>query len=117
MHNCMRRILLVATSLALAACATAPKPAEPVQPVQAPHVRSAILGMTAAELVQRFGSPDLQIREGESLKLQFRSDLCVLDAYLYPSGTAPHRVTHVDTRTRALAAIDQALCIRSLDAP
>jgi len=113
----MRRILLVATSLTLAACATAPKPVETAQPPQAPHVPSAILGLTAAELVQRFGTPDLQIREGDSLKLQFRSDLCVLDAYLYPSGTAPHRVTHVDTRTRALAAIDQAVCIRSLDAP
>ncbi|MFP5329393.1 MAG: hypothetical protein ACLGHC_04565 [Alphaproteobacteria bacterium] len=113
----MRFSLVALFSLVLAACTTAPKPVEPAQPVQAPHVPSAILGMTAAQLVQRFGTPDLQIREGDSLKLQFRSDLCVLDAYLYPTGTAPHRVTHVDTRTRALAAIDQAVCIRSLDAP
>lgn len=73
--------------------------------------------MTADQLVRRLGTPALQIREGQSLKLQFRSDLCVLDAYLYPSGTAPHRVTYVDARTRALGDMDQALCIRSLAAP
>ena len=80
-------------------------------------MRSAIIGLTAAELVQRFGTPALQIREGESLKLQYRNAQCVLDAYLYPSGRAPHRVTHVDTRTRSLGAIDQAFCIRSFEAP
>ena len=117
MHSAMRRILVLASSLFLAACATAPQPVEPAQPQLAPHIGSAIIGLTAAELVQRFGSPTLQIREGESVKLQFRSAECVLDAYLYPSGTAPHRVTHVDTRTRSLAAVDQAICIRSLAAP
>ena len=75
------------------------------------------MGMTPDELVRRFGTPALQIREGQSLKLQFRSNLCVLDAYLYPTGNAPHRVTYVDARTRSLGAIDQALCIRSLAAP
>lgn len=114
----MRRFTVLATSLLLAACATAPKPAHaPVQPVQAPQLRSAIVGLTAAELVQRFGTPALQIREGESLKLQFRNGQCVLDAYLYPTGQAPHRVTHVDARTRALGAIDQTFCIRSFEAP
>jgi hypothetical protein len=116
----MRRLAALSLSLLLAACATAPKPAQP--PVQQPpppseHTSGAIIGMTADELVRRFGSPALQIREGTSLKLQFRSSLCVLDAYLYPAGNAPHRVTYVDTRTRSLANIDQALCIRSLAAP
>lgn len=73
--------------------------------------------MTAEDLVRRFGTPVLQIREGESLKLQFRSRDCVLDAYLYPTGNAPYRVTYVDTRTRSLAEIDQEICIRSLQAP
>lgn len=115
----MRRVLVTSVSMLLAACASAPKPTQPVAELPPPseHTRGAIMGMTASELVQRFGTPALQIREGESLKLQFRSDLCVLDAYLYPSGTAPHRVTYVDTRTRSLGEIDQALCIRSLAAP
>lgn len=114
----MRRLVLLSGSLLLAACATAPRTTElPTQPPPSAHTRGAIIGLTAGELVRRFGTPALQIREGTSLKLQFRSNLCVLDAYLYPTGTAPHRVTYVDTRTRALAEIDQALCIRSLEAP
>ena len=116
----MRRFLITSAALLLAACATRPTttatPAEPAPP-PSQHTRGEIMGMTAEDLVRRFGTPDLQIREGQSLKMQFRSDLCVLDAYLYPTGTAPYRVTYVDTRTRALADIDQALCIRSLGAP
>jgi len=114
----MRRLAALSLSLALAACATAPRPVQPpAQPPPSEHMRGAIIGMTADELVRRFGTPALQIREGTSLKLQFRSSLCVLDAYLYPTGNTPHRVTYVDTRTRSLATIDQALCIRSLVAP
>ncbi|HEX2803816.1 MAG TPA: hypothetical protein VHN55_07550 [Sphingomicrobium sp.] len=113
----MRRLVVLSTSLLLAACATAPRPAQPEQVPPSAHTRGEIIGLTAQELVSRFGTPALQIREGESLKLQFRSRECVLDAYLYPSGTAPHRVTYVDTRTRSLAEIDQALCIDSLDSP
>ena len=116
----MRRLAALSLSLLLAACATAPKPAQPpAQPPPPPseHTSGAIIGMTADQLVRRFGTPALQIREGTSLKLQFRSSLCVLDAYLYPTGSAPHRVTYVDTRTRSLGNIDQALCIRSLAAP
>ena len=81
------------------------------------HTRGEIIGRTADELVRRFGTPALQIREGESLKLQFRSATCVLDAYLYPAGNAPHRVSYVDTRTPALADMDQAPCIDSIEAP
>ena len=114
----MRCLLVLSASLLLAACATAPKPSQPpAQPPPSENSRGAIIGSTADELVRRFGTPALQIREGTSLKLQFRSDLCVLDAYLYPTGNAPHRVTHVDTRTRSLGAVDQALCVRSLIAP
>jgi len=115
----MRRLLVTSATLFLAACATAPKPAEPPPPSPPPseHTRGEIMGMTADDLVRRFGTPALQIREGASLKLQFRSELCVLDAYLYPSGNAPYRVTYVDARTRSLGTIDQAICIRSLAAP
>ena len=114
----MRRILVTSVSLLLAACATAPKPAQPTETIPpSAHTRGEIIGRTADDLVRRFGTPALQVREGESLKLQFRSANCVLDAYLYPSGNAPHRVTYVDTRTRALVDVDQAVCIDSLEAP
>lgn len=113
----MRRFLASSTALLLAACATAPRPPVPTQPPPTEHTRGAIIGLTADELVRRLGTPALQVREGTSLKLQFRSSQCILDAYLYPSGNAPHRVTYVDTRNRAMADVNQAMCIDSLQAP
>jgi hypothetical protein len=115
----MRRFLAASLVLLLAACATAPRTApQPVTEIpQSTHTRGEIVGLTAEELVRRLGTPALQIREGDSLKLQFRSDQCVLDAYLYPSGNAPYRVIYVDARSRSLADVDQALCIASIEAP
>lgn len=115
----MRPILVLPVFLFLAGCATQqpPTPA-PVQAQPASErARSQIIGLTAEDLVQRFGLPALQIREGDSWKLQFRSKVCVLDAYLYPPAPArtPVQVTFVDTRTPSLAAIDQAICISSLE--
>ena len=115
----MRRLLVLSGSLLLAACSGRPVAVETPQapPPSEEHVRGGIVGMTADDLVHRFGTPALQIREGNSLKLQFRSKLCVLDAYLYPTGNAPYRVTYVDTRTSSLADADQTSCIASLLAP
>lgn len=114
------RILLVAASvLMLSACARGPRPAQPQLPQLPPseHTRGPIIGATPEQLVQRFGTPALQIREGMSLKLQFRSPSCVLDAYLYPpaGASAPYRVTYVDTRNPALADVPQAACIAALE--
>jgi hypothetical protein len=68
--------------------------------------------------MQRFGSPALQVREGISLKLQFRGRICVLDAYLYPSGTTGLlRVSHVDARAPSGSDYNQAACISARDSP
>ena len=76
---------------------------------------NALTGLTAQELVGRFGAPALQIREGSSLKLQFRGRRCVMDAYLYPSVSSTNlKVTHVDTRNLTGGDMDQAACIFSL---
>jgi hypothetical protein len=115
----MRRFILALT-LFLAACATAPqKPAAQAPVTQAPREPRQLLGLTAAELVGHFGNPALQVREGNSLKLQFRTRRCVLDAYLYPSpgGGAVLRVTHVDARLPSGADTDQAACISALESP
>jgi len=87
----------------------------PVTP--APQVRGELIGLTAGELVQRLGTPALQIREGQSLKLQFRGSSCILDAYLYTptSGQGPERVTHVDARLRSGADMDQRGCVAALE--
>ena len=118
----MRRSIIVST-LFLASCATAPQPQRP-GPVQVPEIvatpntaRSGLVGLTAQDLVGKFGNPALQVREGTSLKLQFRGRSCVLDAYLYPQNGGVLRVTHIDARTRSGADTDQAACISALETP
>jgi hypothetical protein len=118
----MRRFILALT-LILAGCAT--RPVEQPSP-QVPEItatpqtaRSGLVGLTAQELVGRFGNPALQVREGTSLKLQFRGRSCVLDAYLYPAQSSGGvlRVTHVDTRAPSGSDTDQAACISALENP
>ena len=113
----MRRSTIFALSLLAAACAPRPQagtpPPQPVTP--APEESTSLTGLTAQELVGRFGTPTLQVREGNSLKLQFRGPRCVMDAYLYPSGgSGTLKVTHVDTRTPTGGDFDQAACIFAL---
>lgn len=85
----------------------------------APQRREAgtLIGLSTNEVVQHLGRPALQVREGTSLKLQFRSKRCVLDAYLYPSTGGILRVTHVDTRLPSGADTNQAACIFALENP
>ena len=111
----MRRISIIASILFLAGCATRPQQPETATPQPPPEREPAgIVGLTPQELVGHFGNPALQVREGTSLKLQFRGRTCVLDAYLYPQNNVM-RVTHVDTRTLAGYDSDQAACIASLE--
>jgi FtsP/CotA-like multicopper oxidase with cupredoxin domain len=118
----MRRLTLASTLL-LAACATAPQQqqATPQAPAAGPSrlEPDLLLGLTAAVLVGHFGNPALQVREGNSLKIQFRNRRCVLDAYLYPpgNGTGAWKVTHVDTRDPNGADVTQAACIAALESP
>jgi len=113
----MRRITLFATLFA-AGCASTPAPPpqpEPVPVKPSPQLRGELIGLTAADLVQRLGTPALQVREGRSLKLQFRGAACVLDAYLYPpAGGGVERVAHIDARLRSGVDTDQRRCVAAL---
>ncbi len=115
----MRRLIPLAVLLA-AGCATTPRPPETAeerpQPVPQPQQRGDLIGLTAGELIQRFGSPALQIRERQGLKLQFRGAACVLDAYLYPPAGAqgPERVTWVDARLPTGVDTNRQACIAAL---
>lgn len=114
------RALLLVPLLVISACARVPaKPETPPAPAvpQQPREPGALIGLAANELVTRFGAPALQIREGNSFKIQYRGARCVLDAFLYPSGGAQLRVTHVETRTLSGGDTHQADCIRSLEYP
>lgn len=113
----MRRLLLVSFTLLLAGCAAAPQQAPLPSGVTEtpPHETGSLVGLTPQELVGEFGTPALQIHEGSSLKLQFRGQSCVMDAYLYPSGSsAILKVTHVDTRLPSGSDVDQATCVSAL---
>ena len=112
----MRRYLPFALTTLLAGCATAPRQAElPQVPVtSSPGEPRRLLGLTPTDLITQFGDPSFQVREGSSLKLQFRSHRCVLDAYLYPD-TGGLRVKHVDARAPNGVDTDQAACISALE--
>ena len=116
----MRRLVL-ATTLFLAGCATAPQPAPqpqqaaPAAPAQ--HQLTSLTGFDMQQLFGHFGRPALQVQEGRSIKLQFRGTYCVLDAYLYPGATGVLRVTYIDTRTLSGADTDRARCISTLEYP
>ena len=116
----MRRYFALSLALILAACASAPRPpvAEVAPPPPTPQAARSLHGLTPQELVGHFGRPALQIHEGTSMKLQFRGRRCVLDAYLYPSGSSGTlRVTYINTRTLSGSDIDQAACILDLENP
>jgi hypothetical protein len=116
----MRRFLILSPILFAAACAPRPQATSTPVPIAQPppQVRqSSLYGLGAQELVGHFGKPALQIREGSSVKLQFRGSRCVLDAYLYPSRDGQMRVTYIDTRAPSGADMDQAACILALETP
>ena len=73
-----------------------------------------ILGQDQPALVRLFGQPDAEVREGTARKLQFASGICVLDAYLYPAGGQPPRVTWLDARQPDGSPIDRASCVAAL---
>lgn len=125
----------------LAGCVSAPRAAPPVtarpatppppmsRPVAAPSSQGfiaptimrlpgleAVIGADARRLSQLFGSPRLNVREGDAVKLQFARPACVLDVFLYPlrPGGEP-AATHVDARRASDGQdVDRAACVAAL---
>ncbi|MES2755331.1 MAG: hypothetical protein V4659_11765 [Pseudomonadota bacterium] len=113
----MKRAAILTATLALGACATGAEPVAIVtRPAQfAPSAGlAAVMGKDAATLTRLFGAPNAEVREGPGRKLQYASAICVLDAYLYPRGSAAPVVTHVDARQTDGSPIDRASCVAAL---
>jgi hypothetical protein len=114
------RFLVPTLALLLAGCATRPAPQpEPVAPAPAAasqHDHRTLNGMTANELIQHFGRPRLQIVEGDGTKLQFAGPNCLLDVYLYPSGSggAP-RATHIEARNLQGTDVNAQSCAAAIE--
>jgi hypothetical protein len=119
----MTRLFPLPAALLLAGCVptttadqTAPV-APPPQPSFSTLGLESVMGKDARVLEAQFGRPELDVREGSARKLQFANQVCVLDAYLYPSrqGAEP-LVTHVDARYPDGRDFDRASCVASLSA-
>jgi hypothetical protein len=127
----LRRLLwLVVPALALAGCAgggapkAKPRPAAAprssivvVPEVMAPGGLQGVIGSPASALTRRFGTPRIDLAEGDARKLQYAGATCVLDVFLYPvSAGAEPTATHVEARIRqGGAATDAAACIREVE--
>jgi hypothetical protein len=75
-----------------------------------------VIGADTAALQRAFGSPRLDVWEGDARKLQFSGEACVLDIYLYPpSPGATPTATWVDARRASDGLdVDRAACIKAL---
>lgn len=107
---------------AVSACATGPQLPQPQAQVESVTPvtpdRAGLVGLTTPQLLARLGNPALQVREGTSLKLQFRDVHCVIDAYLYPApgNGAVLRVEHVDARVSSGAKANEESCVAAFRA-
>jgi hypothetical protein len=123
-HKLPMRILFPAILLFVAACAPrpgpAPTPPQPAATATSPastdrHDHRTLNGMTANELVEHFGKPRLQVREGDGTKLQFAGPNCIVDFYLYPGQGGVARVSHIDARNSQGANVDTQTCVYAIE--
>jgi len=77
-----------------------------------------VIGATRSQLTQAFGTPRLDVIEGDVRKLQFSGGACVLDVYLYPreEGQEPE-ASYVDARRADGRDVDRATCVAALRRP
>ena len=99
---------------------TVPKRPAP-QPFRVPQVErdaslASVIEKNAATLTREFGSPRLDVHEGDMRKLQFAGSACVLDVYLYPLRPGAEPVaTYVDARRESDGRdVDRAACVAAL---
>ncbi len=90
------------------------RPPPPAQVLALPGLEG-VIGSTAAQLAQQFGTARLDVWEGDARKLQFTNAACVLDIYLYPSaaGREP-QATYIDARRSDGREVDRLACVSAM---
>lgn len=100
--------------LALAACATTPKPVAlaPKAVVFAPIPGlERVIGKPETAALKLLGTPTLDRREGPAHQLQFARAQCILDLYFYPdAATGQTAARFADARTPDGKAQDAGTC-------
>ncbi len=98
-----------------------PTPSPQMGQFRAPRVMNlpgveGLIGANATAITRQFGSPRLDVREGDVRKLQFSGEACVLDVFLYPlSPGAEPTATYVEARRSSDGLdVDRVACVRSL---
>jgi predicted small lipoprotein YifL len=78
-----------------------------------------VIGATSAALTRLFGPARLDVIEGDARKLQFTSEVCVLDVYLYPRtrGGEPEATYTEARRASDGASMDSVTCVTALRPP
>ncbi len=113
---------LIAAGMLLSGCVSGGPPPQAALPSPPPSASAAasgldsVLGGSERTLLALFGTPGLDLSEGDGRKLQFIGSVCVLDAYLYPprDGDGEPVVTHVDARLPDGRDIDRSSCVAAL---
>ena len=75
-----------------------------------------VIGASETQLVGQFGTPRLNVWEGDARKLQFTGEPCVLDVFLYPTSQNPApTATWVEARRASDGKdVDKGACVRAL---
>lgn len=120
----IRALPVIPMILLLSACGEEiPHPVAALKPeTRVPHHAptredgpAAVIGASAETLVRRFGTPRLDIRDGDARKLQWSGTACILDAYLYPGDHGgPPSATYVDARRGDGREVDKTACVAAL---
>lgn len=77
--------------------------------------REQVIGSSAEAMIRQFGTPRLDIHDGDARKLQWTGPDCVLDAYLYPGTvTGQPVVTYIEARRGDGSATESSTCIAAL---
>ncbi|WP_374414720.1 hypothetical protein [Novosphingobium colocasiae] len=75
-----------------------------------------VIGASQGQLTRLFGTPRLDVWEGDARKLQFTGTACLLDIYLYPTSRSREPLaTWVDARRGSDGQeVDRAACVAAL---